>query len=90
MWLDILKNKKSNEIFLWHQVNSHFYFDIYMCVCVWVCVYVYIYIYIYIRETEKESFPGGSDGKESACNDDYLKPHRKKKNLVRVLISIYF
>ena len=32
-----------------------------MCACVCVCVCVYIYIYIY-------NFPGGSVGKESACN----------------------
>ena len=31
-----------------------------MCVC--VCIYIYIYIYIYTY------FPGGSDGKTSACN----------------------
>ena len=30
-----------------------------------MCVYVYIYIYIYMTNV---CFPGGSDGKESACN----------------------
>ena len=29
-----------------------------------VCVYIYICIYIYVNI----GFPGGSDGKESACN----------------------
>ena len=31
----------------------------------YVCVCVYIYIYIYMTNV---CFPGGSDGKESACN----------------------
>ena len=30
-------------------------------------MYIYIYIFIYIYHTFK-GFPGGSDGKESACN----------------------
>ena len=54
MWLDILKNKKSNEIFLWHQVNSHFYFDIYIYVCVCECVCMCIYIFIYISEIQRK------------------------------------
>ena len=33
---------------------------IYIYIC--VCVYIYVHIYIYM------GFPGGSDGKESACN----------------------
>ena len=31
---------------------------------IYICVYIYIYTHIYIFL----SFPGGSDGKESACN----------------------
>ena len=38
-----------------------------MCVCVCVCVCVCIYIYIYNCVYYK-GFPGGSDGKESACS----------------------
>ena len=34
---------------------------VYMCVCVCVCVCVLIYLSLQV-------FPGGSDGKESACN----------------------
>ena len=30
-------------------------------------IYIHIYMYIYIYHTFK-GFPGGSDGKESACN----------------------
>ena len=34
-----------------------------MCVYVYIYIYVYVYTYIYIY-----GFPGGSDGKGSACH----------------------
>ena len=53
---------------------------IYMCVCVCVCVCVYIYIYIYIYIYM--DFPGGSNGKESACSvgDPSLIPESGKSS----------
>ena len=54
-----------------------------MCVCVCVCIYIYMYMYMCIYmyththidtdgHTQKQlwiqGFPGGSDGKASACN----------------------
>ena len=33
-----------------------------MCVCVYIYIYIHTHIYIYTH------FPGGSDGKTSACN----------------------
>ena len=41
-----------------------------MCVSVCICVYVFMYAYmcVFIHECLPVGFPGGSDGKQSACN----------------------
>ena len=44
------------------KINLSIYVNIHIYIYIYVYVYIYIYIYIY------ESFPGGSDGKESICN----------------------
>ena len=68
-WFNLLTVKETLKSLLQHQhiyVHAYIYLwmHIYISVCECVCVYIYIYTYIHVYM----GFPGGSNGRESACN----------------------
>ena len=47
--------------------SRHVYVNIYIYIYIYIYIFIYIHIYIYYINWLL-GFPGGSDGKESACN----------------------